>query len=563
MYDTLHEVELIACVYSNGIRFSISDLSPPTTRILPTIFQDRLGVSLYDAQYSAGVKGSIPGDIIREVVAALVRFKRTCEDFEVPHHRVRVVATEATREAINSADFIREIKESTGWPVEMLAKEEEGRIGAMGVASSFSSLKGLVMDLGGGSVQLTWLITDNGEVHTSPKGAVSLPYGAAALTRHLDEIRVHGRGTKSAFKSEMIANFKNALDDLEIPPVLSKAASEAGGFTVYLSGGGFRGWGYILMSSGAIQPYPIPTINGFSAPEATFTATEHIQSLDNSSTFRISSRRASQVPAVSFLITALTSALPSIHHIYFAQGGLREGLLFSSLPPQIRRQHPLITATLPHAPRSTVALLALLKTGIPSSDNGPQPYVMTDNAFLTSLIHLLYYHAPLPKDTRAPAALRSTTTGALASAHGLLHGSRAALALALCERWGGELPPSDVDFLARMQEIVGAVQSWWAKYVGRLAAVVGEVYPSGIIREGEERVKFRCRWDSSDKGGAVVQIDVGLRGGVGVAGVRPAWADGLEKVGKKKNWVCGREGCGWKVDVRMRPIEEVEVVEAL
>ena len=511
-------------------------------------------MSLYDAQYSTGAKGPIPGDIIEEVVAGLLRFKRTCEDFGVPHHRIRVVATEATREAINSADFIRQIKERTGWPVEMLPKEEEGRIGAMGVASSFSSLKGLVMDLGGGSVQLTWVVTDNGEVQTSPKGAVSLPYGAAALTRRLDEIRMDGRGTESDFRSEMVANLKGALHDLEIPLSLSKAASETGGFTLYLSGGGFRGWGYILMSSGAIQPYPIPTINGFSVPITAFTATEHVQSLDNSSTFRISSRRASQVPAVSFLIKALTSALPSIHHIYFAQGGLREGLLFSSFPPQIRCQHPLVTATSPYAPRSTAALLALLKAGIPSSNNGPPLYVVRDDAILTSLIHLLHYHAPLPKDTKAPAALRSTTTGLLASTHGLLHGSRAALALAMCERWGGELPPSDVDFLNRMQELVGGNQSWWAKYVGRLAAIVGELYPAGIIREGEERVKFRCRWGSSDKGNAVVHIDVGLREG---AGVRPAWADDLEKVGKKKNRVGGREGYGWKVDVRIRQIEEL------
>lgn len=554
MEGVAHKIVLIVCFYSNGIRFSISDLAPPTTRILPTIYQDRLGVSLYDAQYSTGAKGPIPGDIVQEVVAGLLRFKKTCEDFGVPHHRVRVVATEATREAINSADFIRQIKESTGWPVEMLAKEEEGRIGAMGVASSFSSLKGLVMDLGGGSVQLTWVVTDNGEVQTSPKGAVSLPYGAAALTRRLDEIRAHGKGTESDFRSEMIARFENALDELMIPASLNKLASEAGGFTLYLSGGGFRGWGYILMSSGAIQPYPIPTINGFSAPKAAFTATEHVQYLDNSSTFRISSRRASQVPAVSFLITALTSALPSIRHIYFAQGGLREGLIFSSLPPQIRCQNPLVTATLPYAPRSTAALLALLKAGIPSSNNGPQLYVMGDNAFLTGVVQLLHHHAPLPKDTRAPAALRSTTTGVLASTHGLLHGSRAALALALCERWDGELPPSDVDFLAKMQEIVGVEQSWWAKYVGRLAAVIGEMYPAGIIREGEERVKLSCRWGSSDKGKSVIQVHVVLREG---ASVRPAWADELEKVGKKKNWVGGREGCGWKVEVHTKPIEEV------
>ena len=62
---------------------------------------------------------------------------------------VRVLATEATRTAENSVDYRRQIKEITGWDVDMLPKEAEGRIGAMGVASSFASVEGLVMDLGG------------------------------------------------------------------------------------------------------------------------------------------------------------------------------------------------------------------------------------------------------------------------------------------------------------------------------------------------------------------------------------------------------------------------------
>ena len=43
----------------------------------------------------------------------------------------------------------KQIKDATGWEVDMLAKEMEGRVGAMGVASSFNQVEGLVMDLGG------------------------------------------------------------------------------------------------------------------------------------------------------------------------------------------------------------------------------------------------------------------------------------------------------------------------------------------------------------------------------------------------------------------------------
>lgn len=67
----------------------------------------------------------------------------------MPETNIRVLATEATRTAENSEDYRRQIRDATGWEVDLLPKEIEGRVGAMGVASSFESVEGLVMDLGG------------------------------------------------------------------------------------------------------------------------------------------------------------------------------------------------------------------------------------------------------------------------------------------------------------------------------------------------------------------------------------------------------------------------------
>jgi len=90
------------------------------------------------------------------VVTALKRFKQTSLDFGVPQREenVRILATEATRNAINSAEYISAIENAMGepWKVDLLKKEDEGRIGALGVASSVggsAGLEGLVMDLGG------------------------------------------------------------------------------------------------------------------------------------------------------------------------------------------------------------------------------------------------------------------------------------------------------------------------------------------------------------------------------------------------------------------------------
>ncbi|RDW72382.1 uncharacterized protein DSM5745_07554 [Aspergillus mulundensis] len=95
---------------SNGIRFSVSDLSPPLSRTLPTLHAYRLGISLYDCQFDeTGTRVPIPHDIIESVVAALIRFKIVCSDFGVPERNIHVVATEATRGAINSLEFVSAI----------------------------------------------------------------------------------------------------------------------------------------------------------------------------------------------------------------------------------------------------------------------------------------------------------------------------------------------------------------------------------------------------------------------------------------------------------------------
>ena len=513
-------------------------------------------MSLYDAQYQNGKKILIPQSVINEVLNVLLLFKRTCQDFGVADDRVRVVATEATRNAINNEDFREQIQTRMGWQVELLAKEEEGRVGAMGIASSFQSIKGLVLDLGGGSVQMTWMDAENGKVQTSKKGSVSFPYGAAALMMLIEEAGIDGQ---EQLRRELTNKFKQAIEDLEIPKSLQETAKEQGGFTLHLSGGGFRGWGYILMSLHAIQPYPIPIINGFLIPRSAFLPQAESFAGKNS-TFRISSRRASQVPAIAFLIQVLTQALPSISAIRFAQGGVREGLLFSQLFPTIRAQHPLAIATLPCAPTSAVALTRLLKSAIPDATEltyNPLASFKSET-FLTSIINLLNAHSSLPKDIRAAAALRSTTTGLLASAHGLIHEDRALLALVLCERWSGDLSPTDTEFLLKMQELVGQKASWWAKYVGRITQGLGEIFPAGVVRENDEykTLKIDLKWSIFEKEKASVlefQIQTLREGLDGPVSNMKEW---LEKLGKRKNWVGGKEGYGKKVVVNVLEYSE-------
>lgn len=467
---------------SNGIRFSISNLAPPTTRVMPTIFQDRAPISLYDAQFTGTSKAPIAVPVIRSIVKTLVRFQHICTTYGVPMSNIRIVATEATREAQNSFEFREAIEDATGWKVELLSKADEGRIGAWGVASSLSEISGLVMDLGGGSTQLSWLISREGETQIAPE-PVSLPYGAAALTKRM-ETAINDVAVER-IRYEMKTRLVDAFNSLQLPEELLAKKKE--GFNLYLSGGGFRGFGYLLLEEHEIQPYPLPIINGFSAPGSSFLkmadfhlSSERTHNLNE--TFRISERRARQIPAVAFLVNTLMETLPKINSVIFCQGGVREGALFSMLPKSIRKLDPLEVASQPFASPAAREFVKLMEHALPKSV--PREI----RRIVHPLANIMLYHSNIPKESRASCGLHSTTTGVLASVHGLTHHARALLALALCQRWGGEVPDSTLK--QRLSNLVGSEMEFWCRYLGAVAGVIGSVYPAGVILDNEERVRF-------------------------------------------------------------------------
>jgi retrograde regulation protein 2 len=86
-----------------------------------------------------------------------------------------------------------------------------------------------------------------------------------------------------------------------------------------------------------------------------------------SDTFRISARRARQIPAVAFLVNTLMETLPKVNSVVFCQGGVREGALFSTLPKSIRKLDPLEVATQPFAPPAAREFIKLMEHALPKS----------------------------------------------------------------------------------------------------------------------------------------------------------------------------------------------------
>ncbi|CAN6674815.1 retrograde regulation protein 2 [Trichomonascus vanleenenianus] len=490
----------IVDIGSNGIRFSISSTEPGQGRIIPCLFQDRVAISLFDAQYSSypgtpegsGVglgkphhpaaahlaaddKQDIPGPVIEDVCRALLRFQSICHDFGVPEAHIHLIATEAVREAHNSPQFRAAIRECTGWDTNILSKEDEARTGAYGVASSFYEVQGLFVDLGGGSLQLSWITCAGGEFAMSPS-PVSLPYGAAALTRRLTR-----EPAPDAVRRELRAALSAALSRIDIPDSLALAAKESGGYKLYVTGGGFRGLGHLIIARHLGGQYPLPLINGFSCPASELSRlVSDIVSERETVTkrqFRISERRAHQIPSVALLVSAFLECDVPVRKVLFSQAGVREGAIFHDLPPEMRRQDPLIVATRPYAPLLAARYAAVLRQALP--DDAPR--VIRDR-IAPAVVNVAFAHSSYPKDLQPRAALNIACTGIISGCHGLSHEIRALVGLALCQRWGGELPDN-----AFRDLLIATVRprrlAWWAMYCGHLMHVIGGIYPGGNVRD--------------------------------------------------------------------------------
>jgi retrograde regulation protein 2 len=551
---------------------------PPTSRVLPTLLSYRLDVSLYTAQYSpkTGEKVPIPDDIIALVVAALLRFKIMCADLDVQERHIQVIATEATRTAINSVEYRKEIKKKTGLDVQMLSKEDEGFIGALGIASGFSDVRGLVMDLGGGSMQITWVTSRAGKVQVSPQGSRSFPYGAAAITQRLEKLRAgkseeDGDIEVAKFAEEMKKNFLTAYDELEIPEEMIERAKTEGGFPIYLSGGGFRGWGYILLYMNQIKGrhYPISLINGFTASKAQFEDVEILKKIAKTAheIFRVSDRRRAQVPAVAFLVNNLAQALPhGIKEAHFCQGGVREGVLFRSLTPEVRSQDPLEVATEKYAQKSANIIDKLFASSIPppSTGGGRSFPESISKHVVHALANVLYVHRPMSKETASTAAMYSTSTGIMSSTHGVSHTDRALLALMLEERYEGELPPREAEFKVSLQNILTPEQCWWTQYIGAIGLLISKIYPAGFIDKDAPRIKIAAEWaegfgKNNDKEGLrlILSIKKVKDDPLMLEEALLDWVEDIDNVGKRKNWPGGENGWGMAIDIKIKKVEHL------
>ncbi|AEE47137.1 exopolyphosphatase [Cellulomonas fimi] len=161
---------------TNSIRLLVADVDPVAGTLVD--LDRRMEV----VRLGQGVDrtGRIAPEALERTLDAARRYADVCDELGV--EAIRFVATSASRDAENRADFVDGVRARLGVEPEVVGGEEEAALsfrGATGVLAATHPGPFLVVDLGGGSTELVL-------GSTTPEAAYSMDVGCVRLTeRHL------------------------------------------------------------------------------------------------------------------------------------------------------------------------------------------------------------------------------------------------------------------------------------------------------------------------------------------------------------------------------------------
>ena len=252
--------------------------------------------------------------------------------------RLSAVATQACRQAENGVEFIDRVRRGTGLKLRIIDPAEEARLSVEGCLNLFDPQAEavLVIDVGGGSTELSWLRKSGAEMKTV--AWMSAPLGVVTLAERHPEPQNSGEDWYEAMVGDMGAALAaGSFDDAEFRRLFA------------------TGQGHLVGTSGAItslagvhlnlRRYQRDRVDGL-----WMTRTECDAAADRLKAMGPKGRaaeacigpdRADLVLAGAAILDAVQRAWPS-ERVRVADRGLREGLLLQQMreakKPEKRRR---------------------------------------------------------------------------------------------------------------------------------------------------------------------------------------------------------------------------------
>ncbi|KQS55725.1 exopolyphosphatase [Brevundimonas sp. Leaf363] len=241
--------------------------------------------------------------------------------------RLAAVATQACRMADNGSEFVSRVRTGTGLVLRIIDPAEEADLAVQGCATLFdrTSQAVLVVDVGGGSTELSWLRSENGRFRSV--GWMSAPMGVVTLAERHPE----PNGALTDWYEAMVGDMAEALN---------KADEAAHGLKPLFA----EGRGHMIGTSGAITSlagihlnlprYQRDRVDGLwmtrGECEAAVDRLVAMGPAGRAAEACIGPDRADLVLAGAAILEAVQRAWPC-QRVRVADRGLREGLLLQRM----------------------------------------------------------------------------------------------------------------------------------------------------------------------------------------------------------------------------------------
>ncbi|MEK3881733.1 Ppx/GppA phosphatase family protein [Paenibacillus sp. PL2-23] len=258
--------------------------------------------------------GALAEGALAELIDTLRHFMRICS-----HHgivQIRAVATAAIRNATNRDDILQRIKGDTGLVIELLSGTEEASFGFLGMINSLNVTEGFLIDIGGGSTELS-LFRDRELIHS-----VSFPFGCVSLNKKFDS------------REQLSDDALRAIENIVAEAVRSHAwIREAPGLPLVGVGGTVRALGKVHQG---VHQYPFAQAHNYEITEASVDElfqTLRRQPLDRRrKTPGLSKDRADVIVPGIAVLRAIYRTVRASHYLVCG-AGLRDGLFHATRFP--------------------------------------------------------------------------------------------------------------------------------------------------------------------------------------------------------------------------------------
>ena len=230
----------------------------------------------------------------------------------VQPNRLRIVATNALRQAKNGHEFIQKAAEILPKHIEIIAGREEARLIYLGVSHTMvNSGRRLVIDIGGGSTEL--IIGEEFEpIHTE-----SLQMGCVAFTK---AFFVDGEINQKSFDKAVVAARKELSG-------IANTYKEAGWDTVVGSSGTIKACRQITVNMGWSNEKEELTRDGLDKLKEKLLKYKHVAEMEFDG---LKEDRRAVLPAGIAILYAIFDVL-ELDKLVYSDGALREGVMYDLL----------------------------------------------------------------------------------------------------------------------------------------------------------------------------------------------------------------------------------------